>query len=166
MRDDEILSVMGHEMGHYKLAHIWKTVVFFIVLSFVLYYFSWRSTRWAVARFGDRWGFTDLADIASLPLIFVTITVLSLVVQPAVSGFSRMQEHEADVFGLEVTRNNDAAARAFIKLASQNKSNPEPPKALEWFLYTHPPLIDRVRFAMEYRPWEEGKPNRWFRPKG
>jgi STE24 endopeptidase len=165
MREDEILSVMGHEMGHYKLAHIWKSLVFYIVLSFGVLYLSWRGTRWAIARFGGRWGFDDLADIASFPLLIVTISVVSLIVQPIDSGFSRMQEHEADVFSLEVTHTNDAAARAFIKLASQNKSNPEPPKALEYFMYSHPPLIDRIRFAMSYRPWEEGKPNRAFKPK-
>ena len=60
---------------------------------------------------------------------------------------------------------NDAGARAFIKLGSQNKSNPEPPAVLKWFLYSHPPLVERVRYAMEYRPWEEGKPNAAFHPK-
>ena len=60
---------------------------------------------------------------------------------------------------------NDAAARAFIKLGAQNKSNPEPGTVLKIFQYTHPPLIERIRTAQEYRPWEHGKPNRFFKPK-
>jgi len=90
---------------------------------------------------------------------------VGLVAQPLVNAYSRSVEHQADTFGLEVTHLNDAAARAFIKLGSQNKSNPEPPLVLEWFEYTHPPLIERVRYALEYRPWEQGKPNQAFRPK-
>lgn len=165
MKDDEILMVMGHEMGHYKLGHTWKLLIFDSVLFFVLFYLAWWGTRWAIARFGQRWGFTELSDLASFPLLLVALGVISLVVQPISSGFSRTLEHEADVFGLEVTRSNDAGARAFIKLGSQNKSNPEPPAALKYFEYDHPPLIERIRFAISYRPWEKGEPNRAFKPK-
>jgi Zn-dependent protease with chaperone function len=121
--------------------------------------------NWAVRRYGDRWGFHELHDIASLPLLTLTLSIVSLIVQPATNTFTRMIEHEADVFGVEVTRLNDAAARAFIKLGSQNKSDPEPPLLIKFFQYTHPPLIERIRFAMSYKPWEEGKPNRAFTPK-
>jgi Zn-dependent protease with chaperone function len=74
-------------------------------------------------------------------------------------------ERDSDTFGLEVTQANDAAARAFIKLGSQNKSDPEPSALIEAWLYTHPPLAERVRYAIEYRPWESGQPNRKFKPK-
>lgn len=165
MKDDEILFVMGHEMGHYKLAHIWKGIVFSSLLSFGLFYFSGRLTRWAIERFGQRWRIQGLADIASLPLLLATLSIVSLVAQPLDNGFERAIEHEADVFGVEVTHLNDAGARAFIKLGSQNKSNPEPPLWIKLFQYTHPPLIERIRFAESYRPWEEGKPNRAFKPR-
>jgi Zn-dependent protease with chaperone function len=165
MREDEILFVMGHEMGHYKLAHIWKGIVFYSVLGFGLFWLSGVLMRWAMARFGERWKVHALSDLASLPLLIVTLTVIGLVAQPLINGFSRAIEHEADVFGLEVTRLNDAGARAFIKLGSRNKSNPEPPRLLTWFQYSHPPLIERIRFALDYRPWEQGLPNKTFRPK-
>ena len=164
MKEDEILFVMGHEMGHYKLKHIWKGIAFASILSLVLLYFSWVLMNWAVRRFGDRWRFQQLHDIASLPLLSLTLSIVSLIVQPATNTFDRSIEHEADVFGLEVTQLNDAAARAFIKLGSQNKSNPEPSALIKFFEYTHPPLIERIRFATGYKPWEEGKPNRAFKP--
>lgn len=165
MTADEILFVMGHEMGHYKLKHIWKGVLQTSVMAFVLLFLAWWVVNAATRRFGERWGFTDVSDVASMPLLAITLTVLSFAAQPAINGMSRSAEHEADIFGLEVTRTNDAAARAFIKLGSQNKSDPEPTAIEKWFLYSHPPLIERVRFAVEYRPWEQGKPNRFYHDK-
>ena len=165
MKPDEILFVMGHEMGHYRLGHIWKEIVFLSVLGFAVFYLSGALMTWSVRRFGPRWGFAELHDIASIPLFLLALNVVGLVTQPLVCAQSRGQEHQADTFGLEVTHLNDAAARAFVKLGSQNKSNPEPPRLLEWFEYTHPPLLERVRYALEYRPWEQGKPNQAFHPK-
>ncbi|HEY2954084.1 MAG TPA: M48 family metallopeptidase [Candidatus Eisenbacteria bacterium] len=162
MTEDEILCVMGHEMGHYVLGHIWKGILLTVALSALLFYLSYVSTRGAVARFGGRWGFTELSDVASMPLIVATIGLASFVAQPLTNSFSRAIEHEADQFGLEITQLSDAAARAFLKLGSQNKSNPEPNPLVKAFLYTHPPLIERIRFALEYHPWTEGKPNAKF----
>jgi STE24 endopeptidase len=163
MKEDEILFVMGHEMGHYVLAHIWKGIVFSVALSALFFYLSYLFTGWAIARFGGRWGFTELSDVASMPLIVGTIGLISFVAQPMTNSFSRGIEHEADQFGLEVTQLNDAGARAFIKLGAQNKSNPEPNPLVKAFVYTHPPLIERIRYALEYHPWTEGRPNAKFR---
>ena len=165
MKHDEILFVMGHEMGHYRMGHIWKGIAFFSVVSFGLFFASGLMMTWAVRRFGRRWGFHELHDVASIPLFGLALSLVGLVIQPASNFHSRSIEHESDTFALEVTHMNDAGARAFIKLGSQNKSNPEPPAVLKWFLYSHPPLVERVRYAMEYRPWEEGKPNAKFHPK-
>jgi Zn-dependent protease with chaperone function len=87
---------------------------------------------------------------------------MSLIAQPAINAYSRRVEHEADVFAMEMTRDGDAGARAFLKLASQNRSNPEPPPIVMFWEYTHPPLMDRIRFAQSYRPWAEGRPNQFF----
>jgi Zn-dependent protease with chaperone function len=162
MKEDEILFVMGHEMGHYVLAHIWKGILFSVALSVLFFYLSYLFTGWAIARFGSRWGFTELSDVASMPLIVGTIGVISFIAQPMTNTFSRGIEHEADQFGLEVTQLSDAGARAFIKLGAQNKSNPEPNPLVKAFVYTHPPLIERIRYALAYHPWTEGKPNAKF----
>ena len=164
MQDDEILFVMGHEMGHYKLGHDWKGALFASALSLAVFYLCFVWMRWSVVRWGGRWGFRDLHDVASLPLFAVVLSLISLVALPAFNAFSRGIEHEADGFGLEVTHLNDAAARAFIKLGSQNKSNPEPGMLLRVFEYSHPPLLERVRYAERYRPWERGEPARYFKP--
>jgi STE24 endopeptidase len=164
MEPDEILFVMGHEMGHYRLGHIWKGIGFFSIVSFGLFFGSGLFMTWAVRRFGHRWGFTELHDLASIPLFGIALSLVGLLVQPLSSSFTRIMEHESDTFALEVTHLNDAGARAFMKLGLQNKSNPEPPLLIKWWRYSHPPLVERVRYAIEYRPWEEGKPNQKFKP--
>jgi STE24 endopeptidase len=162
MKEDEILYVMGHEMGHYKLAHIWKGIVLSALGSFALLWVAALLARWSVAHFGERWGFRELHDPASLPLLLAILLLLNFVSQPLSNFVSRRIETEADVFGLEITHDNDAAARAFLKLGEENKSNPEPPAWIRLALYSHPTLAERVRLALEYRPWAEGKPNRFY----
>jgi Zn-dependent protease with chaperone function len=162
MSEDEILFVMGHEMGHYVLHHIWKGIVLSVILSAVFFCLSYWITGWAIARFGPRWGFTELSDVASMPLIVATIGLISFLAQPITSSGSRYFEHEADQFGLEVTQLSDAGARAFIKLGALNKSNPEPNFLVKTFMYDHPPLVERIRYALDYHPWTEGKPNAKF----
>ena len=68
-----------------------------------------------------------------------------------------------------MTHANDAGARTFLKLASQNRNNPAPSPFVRAMLYDHPPLAERIGFALEYRPWEARRPNRWYhgtRPSG
>lgn len=165
MNEDEILFVTGHEIGHYALRHVWKGIAFTWLASLLLLWLTARMADWAVARFGERWGFERLDDVASLPLLALILSLLAFLAQPAVNGVSRRIESEADVYGLEITRDNDAAARAFLKLGSQNKSNPEPSTFVRLVMYSHPALADRVRLALSYRPWAEGKPNRFYRER-
>jgi Zn-dependent protease with chaperone function len=163
MTEDEILYVMGHEMGHYKLGHIWRGIAFTSALSLLLFFLCGRIAGWGMARFGRSWGFTELHDVASLPLLYATLSLVVFLVQPLIHAHARNVETEADVYGLELTHDNDAAARAFVKLGSQNKSNPEPSVFVKYALYSHPPDAERLRLAMSYRPWEEGRPNRFFK---
>lgn len=165
MREDEILFVMGHEMGHYKLGHIWQGIAMSSLLALVLLFVASRLCDAALGRFGERWGISAMADVASLPLLMLVFDLLSFAALPVQNGYTRRIEHEADVFGLEITRNNDAAARAFVKLGSQNKANPDPSPVVEWMLYSHPTESQRVTFAMHYRPWAEGRPDRYYKAK-
>jgi Zn-dependent protease with chaperone function len=165
MTADELLFVVAHESAHYRLNHMWWGILFITGLSFVLFWLSAGFMRWAVGRWGGRWGFTELHDIASLPLFVVALTLFSFLAQPGMNAFSQRIERDSDTFGLELTHANDAAVRAFMKLGSQNRSNPEPSPFVEFFEYSHPPLIERVRHALSYRPWAEGKPNRLYQPK-
>jgi Zn-dependent protease with chaperone function len=162
LKPDEILFVMGHEMGHYRLGHIWKGVAVGALLGLVLFWATARIGGWAVRRFGDVWGFHELSDVASIPLLLLVIDLLTFAVQPAVNAYTRQVETQADQYGLEITQDSDAAARAFVKMGSQNKDDPDPAPFVKWMLYSHPPDAERVRMALHYRPWAEGEPNSFY----
>jgi Zn-dependent protease with chaperone function len=158
MSDDELLFVVGHESGHYVLGHVFRWLV---VLSAVIIGALWLAHRMSVGilrRFGKRFGFDRLSDVASLPLILLMFHLFFLLITPAVFTFGRYIEHEADRFGLEITRNNHAAATAFVKLQHENLGNPRPGLLYRLWRASHPTLGERIDFANAYRPWETGEP--------
>ena len=97
--DRELLFVMGHEMGHYVLGHVWQLVALSSLLILVLLYAAYKTMGAIVARWGHRFGFSDIADVASLPLLLLVTSVFSLAIAPAQLAFTRHLEHEADRFG-------------------------------------------------------------------
>jgi STE24 endopeptidase len=166
MTHDEILAVMGHEMGHYVLHHLWKGFAVSLAVSFVVFLIGQSVAEWGVVRFGPRWGFAAAADPAALPWLLLVLTAITFLLSPVISGFSRWEEHQADQFGLELTHLNEASATSFIKFAEDSKQDPYPSRFIEWWIYSHPPLGRRVEFALRYRPWEKGKPNELWKPGG
>jgi Zn-dependent protease with chaperone function len=163
LQPDEILDVMGHEMGHYVLGHIWKGLLLGVLGAFIAFRLvSWLMAA-CIAAFGPAWGLRGVSDLASFPLLVALLGVASFVGAPVTNAISREIEHQADVFSLELTHDNDASARSFLKLAEDNKSDPEPAAWVKWWIYSHPPLGERIRFALGYHPWAEGRPNRFYR---
>lgn len=159
--EDELLFVMGHEMGHYVLGHVWKSILFFSLLIIATLYAIHRTAGWLINKFHRRFGFTELSDIASLPLIILLFSAYFLIITPVALAFSRHNEHEADRFGLEITRNNRAAATAFVKLQQENLAVPRPHFLVKLWRASHPPLGERIDFSNEYRPWEKGEALRY-----
>jgi len=158
---DELLFVMGHEMGHYVLGHIVKSIFFSAVLILVTLYTFHRLQAGLIARFRDRFGCSELSDVASFPLVLLLVGLLSLVVTPVANAYSRWQEHEADRFGLEITRDNHAAATAFVKLQQENLSLPRRGTLYKLWRASHPLPGERIDFCNAYRPWESGEPGRY-----
>lgn len=155
---DEVLFVMGHEMGHYVLGHVVRTIVFLSFVTLGTLYAAHRVSRGLLARFGPRFGFDTLSDVASLPLLLLLASLFGFVVTPGVLAYSRWQEHEADRFGLELTQNNRAAAMAFVKLQQENLAVPRPGWIVRVWRASHPVLGDRIDFCNTYHPWREGRP--------
>jgi Zn-dependent protease with chaperone function len=158
MREDEILFVMGHEMGHYVLHHLWWNLLYFAALSFLIFYLTFRGANYLMHRYSHRFGFSRLSQIASLPLLLLLISVFSFLTQPLTNFVSRTIEHNADKFGLEITQNNQAAGEAFLVLQQKNLAVPRPGMVFKFWRSTHPPLGERVDFFNSYCPWKEGKP--------
>lgn len=161
MEPDEVLFVMGHEIGHYALDHMLRGFAM-TCLALPLLFFAarWVGER-VVDRKGASWGVRDLADPAAWPLHLVVFTALMMVGDPVYLAVSRQVEHDADVFALELTRDNEAAERAYRKLQSHNLAHPDPGPVYRFFRQSHPSIADRIRLARSYRPWETGEPLRY-----
>jgi STE24 endopeptidase len=144
-----IEAVMGHEMGHYVLNHVYKMLVFMSVLVVLIM----SALRWSLdrllARFGVRWGINGPGDLAVLPLAVALISACGLVATPVTNTLVRTQEMEADVFGLNAAREPDGFAEAALQLSEYRKMEPGP---IEEFIFSdHPSGATRIRTAMRWK---------------
>jgi len=156
MNTGQILFVFGHEMGHYVLGHVWIGIGAALLGILIFLFLAYHSMRWALAHFGARWGIRDVSDWASLPVLLLALAIFGFLSEPASNSFSRMLEHRADIYGLEVIQgivpNSSAeAAQAFQILGEVSLDDPNPSPFVEFWLYDHPSIGDRVRFASEYK---------------
>ena len=116
-----------------------------------------------VERRGARTGVEGVGDLASLPIVLLVLTVMIFLASPAINGISRYYEHQADQFGLEVAYGvvpdpNAADVRSFQVMGEVDLADPDPNPFIKFWLYSHPPLDERIGFAATYKPWAEGKP--------
>jgi len=145
--------VVGHELGHYVLGHVWTSMLLSSVLTVLGLLGAHVLSSFLLLRFGTRLGFERLSDVASLPMLMLLLSLFSVAIGPAALAFSRYHEHEADRFGLELTHDNQAAATAFVALQQQNLANPRPGPLFKFFRASHPPIGERVDFINRYKPW-------------
>jgi len=157
----QVLFVTAHEMGHFVLRHTLAFIVGAALLTTASLYVVHRVTGRLIDRFGNRFGFDRLSDVASFPLLLLLGSLVSLVLTPVVLAFNRYQEREADRFALEITRDNRGAATTFVRLQQENLAVPRPGRLYTLWRGSHPSLAERVDFANRYRPWEEGKELRY-----
>ncbi|HWR34445.1 MAG TPA: M48 family metallopeptidase [Clostridia bacterium] len=135
----QTLSVFGHETGHYVMHHIWQGLAFAAMATLIGLWMSYWLVNWVLTRWGRQWQIRDVGDWASLPVFILVFTILSLLGQPAASAFSRHLEHQADIYGLEVTHglvpdSSQASAQAFQKMGENGLTIPNPnPLLVFWF---------------------------------
>lgn len=158
LNEDELLFVMGHEMGHYVLGHVWKSILLLSLVIIATLYAIHRTAGWLINKYRHRFGFSELSDVAAFPLIILLFGLYASVVTPPLLAYSRSNEHESDRFGLEINQNNRAAGTAFVKLQTENLSVPRPHWLVKFSQASHPPLGERIDFCNGYRPWEKGEP--------
>ncbi len=161
MDSREVVFVMGHEMGHYILKHVFMMLGIVSLLILLCLYAVHASAGWLIARYRERFGFDQLSDIASYPLLILVFGAVSFLATPVVFAVTRHNEHEADRFGLELTHDNRSAATAFAKLQAENLAVPYPGTLYKLFRASHPVLGERIEFANTYRPWETGGEQRY-----
>ncbi len=159
---NETLFIVGHELGHYVLGHVWKGFLFAAALMLIGFYVLFRALYWALGRWAADWRIYGPEDWASFAVLLLLVEIGMFLVAPVANGFSRIEEHAADVYGLEVTHgiipdSSEVAAQSFQVLGEVDLADPNPPEFITFWLYSHPPLADRLVFAHSYDPWSKGE---------
>lgn len=158
LAEKETLAVTAHEIGHYVMGHIWKSIVLGGIFTILILYLVNRTGLWVLKTFGKVLGFRNLYDIAALPLIVLLMNLFVFLGNPVMNTYSRSLERAADTFELELTQNNYSAITSTIKLHENSLVLPHPSKIYEVWYYTHPSYYERIEFASKYMPWNENKP--------
>lgn len=148
MPEDQIVAVVGHEMGHYVLKHIYWGFLEAVVILLVVLPPARRLYDFLVRRMGPRAGIDGPTDIAAIPLLIATMVIVSFLISPIEMALSRRIEHQADAYGLSVTGNRIAMAQAFVSLSRDNLSDPDPPAFIQFWFGSHPTLKQRIEFAL------------------
>ena len=164
---NEILFTYGHEQGHYVLHHIPKGIAFAALMFLVFYWIGSRLLAWLVRNKGPAWKIHAVSSWSSLGLVLLLLSVLSFLSEPLANSFSRMIEHQADVYGQEVIHGlvPDAQAtvvHSFCSDAVLWLDNPSPSHFVEFWTYSHPSTEERAEFAAHYDPWGPGHSPRYF----
>jgi len=146
---DEIMAVLGHEMGHYVLDHTWLLLSWFGLLFFVGFAFVNWGFGVLQRRFGKAWGVTGIDDPAGLPALMMVATVFFLLATPVQNTITRTAEQQADMFGLNAARQPDGFAKAALMLAEYRKLEPTPLE--EFVFFDHPSGRTRIYTAMRWK---------------
>src|SRR5882672_12847817 len=145
----EIEAVMGHEMGHYVLHHNYKGTVFSGLITSFGFVFLNLSFAGVVRRFGSKWRVSGIGDPAGLPLLMLLFSVYLFALTPVVNSGTRIEEAEADLFGLNAAQQPDGFAEVALKLGDYRKMSPG---SLEEILFfDHPSGRNRIEMAMRWK---------------
>lgn len=154
----ETAAVMGHELGHYVLSHVYKMIAAFALVFGLLFFAASRMVPAMINRWGQRWQVRGPDDVAAVPVYMISLAVLGTIMTPLTNSIIRWNESEADAFGLDVAREPDGFAQAAMRLSEYRKIEPG---ALEEILfYDHPSGRTRVQMSMNWkaRHWNELSP--------
>jgi len=162
MTTDQTVYVFGHEMGHYVLHHVPKSILFVATLLLLFLFAGFLYMHSLINKYGVVWKIRSVEDYASLPVLILLFSIFSFIATPVISSYSRIQEHHADIYGLEVIHGivpepQKVAAEAFQILGEINLSDPNPNPLIKFWLYDHPALDERLQFVRNYDPWSKGE---------
>ncbi len=154
-KPEELLFIVGHEMGHYVLGHVVKGFAYFLALLFVALFLAYRCLQGMIARWGFAWGIRGQSDWAALGALLLLFNIMNFFGEPVGNAISRTQEHAADAYGLQIIQGlfpnpNEVAAHSFQVLGEEDLDDPNPPEFIVFWLYSHPPLNDRLQFAHNF----------------
>ncbi|MCE9501972.1 MAG: M48 family metallopeptidase [Leptospira sp.] len=147
--DAELMSILGHEIGHWKKGHV---LIQLFLSTAVFFFFCLLIKRLSdLAIKSGQFHFSEIYSPAAIPFILLIFGLFNFALSPLDNGLSRKFESDADLFSLELTKNPKAAMTAEIRLARDNKSRLNPHPIAVKFYYSHPVTIDRIKMAEEFR---------------
>ncbi len=146
---EEVIAVMGHELGHYVLNHVYEGLVYFTLIMVIGFGFVHWSFGKVISKYGTKWDLHDISEIAGFPLFVVLFSCYFFLAQPFTNSIIRSNEMEADVFGLNASREPDGFASVAMKLSEYRKINPG--YLEELILFDHPSGRTRVLTAMKWK---------------
>jgi STE24 endopeptidase len=146
---DELETILAHEMGHWRHQHIVKGIALGALAMFGGMFVLARVLRWAVGR--RPFCLKGPADPAGLPLILLLSMLAAWLSLPVQNGISRAFERQADAASLELANKPEAFIEAEKRLALDNLSNVAPTPFNVWMFSTHPPALERIEMARQWR---------------
>ena len=145
----EVMAVMGHELGHYVLNHVYKLVISQTLMFAGVFAFMHWFTGATHRRWGARLGVRGIGDFASLPLLLAGMSLATFLLTPVRNSLVRTTESEADIFGLNAAREPDGFATTALKLSEYRKLAPG--KWEEIVFFDHPSGYQRILMAMRWK---------------
>jgi len=146
---DEIEAVLAHELGHHVHRHILKSIGVQAAVTFAGFWLASEVLQYAVDN--ARW-FEGLSDFATLPLLILVFSALSVLLMPVLNAYSRFNERQADRYCFQSVRSVEPFVTAMNKLAAQNLAEKKPSKWVERLFHSHPSISNRVAAA---RAWTQ-----------
>ena len=147
MDQAKIVSVLAHEIGHYKLKHIRKSLIFSALISLAgLWILSLLMSSQA---FYHGLGFTHSSNYAALIIFSMCASTVSFLFKPIFTAVSRRHEYQADRFAVEKTGDRESMAEVIVILTKENLSNLNPHPWYSFFHYSHPAPVERVNSILQ-----------------
>lgn len=140
---DEIIAVLAHEMGHFKLKHVLKMIIGSIAQTGVIFYLM--SLIINNRPLFDAFSMEHLSIYASLIFFGFLYSPVNLLVSVMFNLFSRKHEYEADSYAVRTSHRKEHLINGLKKLCQANLSNLTPHPVAVFLRYTHPPILERIR---------------------
>lgn len=144
--DNEIETVIAHEIGHYKHKHITKNLIIGTLSSFITLFLIAKLYELSLSWFG----FESITQISALPLLTLWSILIGLLTTPLGNILSRKFEYEADRYAIDLTRKPVSFINTLEKLTEQNLGDKEPHPFVEWFFYSHPSINNRISAIRQF----------------
>ncbi len=139
---EELVSVLAHEMGHYKLKHIKKSIILSILENGLMFYilsFFINNEQLALA-----FGVHNVSVYSSIFFFAFLYTPINLILSIFGKWLSRKHEYEADAYAVKTYKKPAAMIDALKKLTVNNLGNLTPHPLKVFLEYTHPPILERI----------------------